>query len=152
MSSQHIDFSELEPEDSIDQTHLASCERCRLNYESYRAFRGLVRGIPELEPPPFFAARVAGLATREGTAQGTGSFLFLMQRSAQRLLPVFATLVLTVGFLAFRGSSQIDTVPIEDSELSRILFEEPEAEVVTLEFMLGSLAEEMEGPPVDEQQ
>ncbi|HSR49349.1 MAG TPA: hypothetical protein VLV83_00895 [Acidobacteriota bacterium] len=93
--TEHIDFSKLEPDESFDRRHLEECSRCRADWEAYGVVRGLARQAPSIEAPPFFAARVARLAVSEPSL--AGPFVMALQRAAQRLLPVFATLVLAIS-------------------------------------------------------
>jgi hypothetical protein len=74
-----------------------------------RLLNFLIRSVPDREPPPFFASRVARLALIERASLATS-----LQAFSRRLVPVFMTLLLAVCFVVYR-SSELD--PLLESEL-----------------------------------
>ncbi len=129
MSPKHISFSRLEPGDIVDQAHLDSCGRCRQAYRVLRFLRTQLGSAPELVPPASFASTVAMMA--EGPRRLP--FTLALQFAAKRLIPVFAVLVMSTGFLLYQMSQQ--ALPNLNSDTSaEILSEE-----VTLEEAVNSL-------------
>lgn len=88
---------------------------------------------PTVDPPAFFASRVAARAVSEGPA------LFLsIQRAARQLFPAFATLILAVGFLLFQAEAPRE-VALPEADL---LVETPEqATEITVDFVLSDLGD-----------
>ncbi len=134
MSEDHIRFFELEPEDSIDEMHVASCRRCQQDRRLFRLLRFQIASAPRIDPPPFFSARVT--SQLKDRAPG----LFLFSRFARRLSPFFALLLLATGFLLFRASRETTVEPIR----SNLLFDEQKPDSYYLEYVVNSLQQPAE--------
>ncbi len=87
MTDGHISVSEWEPGQAIDERHLRQCEDCRRQWEARRFLRFQVENAPAPVLPPFFSSRVAHLAAGEVVTVWA-----LLERTARRLIPVFASL------------------------------------------------------------
>src|SRR5512139_1944738 len=56
----------LSPEEKKNlEDHLVSCPLCRRDLENLRGAVDLVRGLPEVEPPPFFEQRIMARVREE---------------------------------------------------------------------------------------
>lgn len=99
MNEKHIVWEDWEPGDPVDEQHLAACEQCRRDHELALFLRFQARSAPTIEPPPFFAARVAKLAMADANA----AFWRFLERAARQLIPVFALLLLATSFLIYRS-------------------------------------------------
>lgn len=99
MNETHIAWEEWEPGDPVDEAHLAHCEQCRRDHELARFLHFQANSAPTIDVPPFFAARVANLATAE-PAPPIWRFL---ERAARQLIPVFALFLLATSFLIYRS-------------------------------------------------
>lgn len=98
------------------------------NGKRFLAF--LVKSVPKIEPSPFFAARVAGIAQVERF-----SFAGSLQAFARRLVPVFVTLMAVVCFAADWW-----TAPDPVVESAMFYDEEYFVDNITLESVMDSLA------------
>lgn len=100
----------------------------RKNPEEFMGF--LVKNVPTVEPPPYFASRVAALA-----ADQASDFMRLMDRIARWLLPAFAMLGVVVLLISYQASTHSTTVSYPE-----FLLEQDSAEqTVTTEYVLDSL-------------
>jgi len=53
---------DLEPDRSRNvESHLAECPQCRAELDDLRALMGLLRSVPEVEPPPWMTTRVIAI-------------------------------------------------------------------------------------------
>lgn len=132
-SERHICFEELEPGAVPDAGHLDSCPQCRRRAEAYRLLRFQIRHVPRLQPSPFFASRVVAHLSRSGPSP----VLFLMQRVARRLTPVFLVLIAGVSFLVYQAL-EVESGP---SPYSEILVGEMAQQEVTLEHVVDLLSQ-----------
>lgn len=99
MKTTHIAWESWEPGDPLDEEHLAQCEQCQTDYALARFLHFQAVSAPTIEAPPFFAARVANLATAEIAAP----IWRFVERAARQLIPVFALLLLATSFLIYRS-------------------------------------------------
>ena len=95
-----------------------------------RFFDFLKNARPTIDPPPFFAVRVAALTRNERP------FLILsLQSAARQLIPAFGVIILAVGFLVFRSAQ-----PEQGLTDADLLVEAPEQPVdFTIDFVLSDL-------------
>jgi hypothetical protein len=90
----------LPPEEQKNITeHLASCPRCSRAFEDLKRADQLVRGLEEVEPPPFFEQRIMSRVREEaGRKQGILQRLFYPLHIK---IPIQALATLLVAVLAF---------------------------------------------------
>ena len=90
----------LPPEEKKDvETHLAACERCRRSLADLRRAQELVRGLGEVEPPPFFEERIMSRVRQEaGEKRG---FLRKLFYPLHIKIPIQALATVLVAVLAF---------------------------------------------------
>ena len=108
MSKEHIPIESLEWDDTLDEEHLESCGQCQKAIAGFRFLRFQLGTIPRIEPPKYFARRVAKLA-EEGLLQ---PFTLFLERAARQLIPALVTLTATVTFLFYYISPPLDQGPI----------------------------------------
>ncbi|MGH9340233.1 MAG: hypothetical protein ACRD1R_11775 [Acidobacteriota bacterium] len=134
MSTKHIEISDLEATDPIDQAHLDECEECRRGWAALRLLRFLSRSVLRVDPPPFFAARVAHLAQERPIP-----FFFSLQTASRHLAPFFLGLLIITTFLLFSQNGSEDP----GATYSDVLFEQPAQapQEISLEYVLDSLIE-----------
>jgi len=86
------------------EEHLAACAECRLEYEKLRTAVELVRGLPEVLPPPEFHENLRQKLQSLPASSVTGSPAVLIRRLAwgkwSKTLAVAVVLFFTVGFTA----------------------------------------------------
>lgn len=130
--NEHIRFEKLELDEMPDEAHLAQCEACRATWEAVRFLRLQLQAVPRIDAPPFFAARVARRAQ-----DVRPSFVFLFERAARRLVPVFLGLVLVISLLL------TNLLPSGSSPAPRfeVLFQQPSQPDVSMEYVVNSLQE-----------
>ncbi len=139
MGQEHIDFGNWEAGSPLDEEHLRSCATCRESLELARFLKSQVEQVPQLDAPPFFAARVSNLLKK--TNPESASFWLLVELTSKRLIPAFAVLVLILFF--FTSETQLKQPT--DEELWAALFTEPQiSELMTLDDVLLSLQETLE--------
>ena len=81
------------------ETHLAACERCRRSLADLRRAQELVRGLGEVEPPPFFEERIMSRVRQEaGRKRGLLRRLFYPLHIK---IPIQALATVLVAVLAF---------------------------------------------------
>ena len=81
------------------ETHLAACERCRRSLACLRRSQELVRGLGEVEPPPFFEERIMARVRQEaGEKRGGLRKLFYPLHIK---IPIQALATVVVAVLAF---------------------------------------------------
>ncbi len=81
------------------ETHLAACERCRRSLADLRRAQELVRGLGEVEPPPFFEERIMSRVRQEaGEKRG---FLRKLFYPLHIKIPIQALATVLVAVLAF---------------------------------------------------
>lgn len=103
----------------------------RKNPDSGELLKFLVEASPRIEPPPFFAARIAALA-----AESTPRFESMLLVLTRRLLPVLLSIAVLVCVVSYRVSQP----PVETFSYSEILLDAgDQAEPITLEEVLASL-------------
>lgn len=96
----------------------------------------LLKAIPEVEIPPFFAARVAARAEI-----GRIVLPLWIDYVARRVVPAVSILVILVGIILFRSATGQPEISLE----SLLLLEDDEiTEVVTLEEFLKPLPERVD--------
>ena len=134
MRDSHIDFSKWEGDESVDASHLATCEECRRNWELFRFVRFQTEAKPGIDPPPFFSARVAHLTRGEKP-----SFLLLLERVARGMAVVFMTLMVLTVMLLFHLEREAGL-----DVHSEALFESPPEVLPSLENVVNSLKEPLE--------
>lgn len=122
MPENHIAFEQLEPGDSADPGHLSECEECRRRWEGLRFLRYQAGSLPRIDPPPFFAARVARLAESAAVP-----VWYWLNRVARILTPALGALTLLVIALSLGSresdpstdeSAQVLLSPIVESEVT----------------------------------
>jgi anti-sigma factor RsiW len=90
---------ELDERDALVVTrHLASCDRCLAELEETRAARSMLRGLPNLDPPPTLFHEVSTLALADGSHLGRGV----------RLLAAALATSVAVGLTAFAAGGESD--------------------------------------------
>ncbi len=81
------------------EAHLAACERCRRSLADLRRAQELVRGLDEVEPPPFFEERIMSRVRQEaGEKRG---FLRKLFYPLHIKIPIQALATVVVAVLAF---------------------------------------------------
>jgi predicted anti-sigma-YlaC factor YlaD len=139
MRRRHIPFWKLEADDAIDQNHLEACGACRRNYDAARLLAYQTKYAPQVEAPPFFAARVARLAQETPVP-----ILVYFQQVARRWVPVLSALIVATGFL-------IVSLTRSQSGLGIQALEESTPAEITLENLVYSFSETAEEAPDVEQ-
>jgi len=138
MGEKHIDFSNWNPGQQLDNAHLESCVFCRQNLELSHFLKFQVDQVPHIEAPPFFAVRLANLVRR--SRESSGSFWSLVEISARRLIPGFSALILVLVLFGF--DFPLKPQQPTDEELWAALFMEPQlTETITLDEVILSLQE-----------
>ena len=88
------------------EAHLAACERCRQSLADLRHAQELVRGLDEVEPPPFFEERIMSRVRQEaGEKRGLLRKLFYPLHIK---IPIQALATILVAVLAFHLYQQGD--------------------------------------------
>jgi anti-sigma factor RsiW len=88
------------------EAHLASCERCRRSLADFRRAQELVRGLGEVEPPPFFEERIMARVRQEaGEKRGLLRRLFYPLHIK---IPIQALATVLITVLAFQLYQQGD--------------------------------------------
>ncbi|HSR68201.1 MAG TPA: hypothetical protein VLU25_09685 [Acidobacteriota bacterium] len=156
--SQHIDFSQLEPHQRLDEAHLRDCAQCRADWEAYRLLRSQVEAAPRLDAPPFFAARVSHLAVSQGGA--SASYWWALQVAARRLLPLFASLVIAISagllWTESRSSGVLSDpaaqISAEEAQVMALVLEDATSDgsAAPVGDVFDLLASELEGPNHDQ--
>ncbi|UCF35788.1 MAG: hypothetical protein JSU96_13230 [Acidobacteriota bacterium] len=99
--------------------------------DSSEMLRFLVEASPGIEPPPFFPARIAALASER-----VPRFESMLLALTKRLLPVLLSIAVLVCLVSYNVSRQ----PAESFSYFEILLDTGEqAEQITLEEVLASL-------------
>jgi len=81
------------------EAHLAACERCRQSFADLRRAQELVRGLDEVEPPPFFEERIMSRVRQEaGEKRGLLRKFFYPLHIK---IPIQAVATIVVAVLAF---------------------------------------------------
>ena len=138
MGGKHIDFSNWNPGQQLDNAHLESCVLCRQNLELSHFLKFQVDQVPHIEAPSFFAVRLGNLIRR--SHESSVSFWSLVEISARRLIPGFSALILVLVLFGF--DAQVNPQRPTDEELWAALFMEPQTtETMTLDEVLLSLQE-----------
>ncbi len=147
MSKEGIDFSRLEPDEPFDESRIAD-EDSQADYDAFRTVRRMAAEAPEIEPPPFFAARVARLALDVRSQP----LVFFFHRAARQLLPAFLAVLVTIGFLAYRASPFSNGSDWEEDPYLAYLMaeEEPTPHLVTLDDLFSDWADSAEAGASDE--
>jgi hypothetical protein len=130
LNGNHIKFWELEPGEQPDSRHLETCEQCRRQAEVHGFLRMQLDALPRVEPPPFFAARVASLANERRP-----SFVFYFERIAAQLAPLLTVLILATSFLVY-------SVTYDSAPNARLVLEESAFPEVSVENLIAPPAEE----------
>lgn len=93
-------------EKEVVEAHLAACERCRRSLADLRRAQELVRGLDEVEPPPFFEERIMSRVRQEaGEKRG---FLRRLFYPLHIKIPIQALATVLVAVLAFHLYQQGD--------------------------------------------
>ncbi|AGL00775.1 zf-HC2 domain-containing protein [Desulfoscipio gibsoniae] len=83
------------------EEHIAACEACRLEYDDLLAAVELVRGLPEVVPPPEFhdnlRQKIDSLPAPTVTGSPTGQVYWLARGKWLKILTAAAVLFITVG-------------------------------------------------------
>jgi hypothetical protein len=88
------------------ETHLAACERCHRSLADLRRSQALVRGLGEVEPPPFFEERIMSRVRQEaGEKRG---FLRKLFYPLHIKIPIQALATVVVAVLALHLYQQGD--------------------------------------------
>ena len=90
----------------------------------------VVRSVPRMEAPPFFASRVSNVAQVE-----RHSFAGSLQAFSRRLIPAFMALLPVACFAIYQWSPPDPLI-----ESAAFYEEEYLADAITLEFVVDSLA------------
>ncbi len=139
-AKRHIDFDEWEPGHPLDRAHLDQCPDCRRQWRLAQFLNHMATASPKIEPPPFFAARVAQLAVGS-----TSTYWGLLEAAARRLIPVLAMIVLVIsGSLYYLAVSSSDAYDLAQVQLLLPPAEE-DAEVTLDEFVYSLSREEGTG-------
>ncbi len=148
MKDHHIDFSGWEPDEALDEEHLALCAACREDHEAALLIRRQAAEVLRIDAPPFFAPRVARLALD----QEQRPLSALIQMAARRMMPIFMALMLMVVSLAYWNRQAVSMTQLEEEDyevLAILLQEESASQQLTLDDMFDLLVEEPEGGSVD---
>ena len=129
----HIPFGELEREDEIDRSHLATCQDCQKGLKISRFLHFQMSSAPRIDPPSFFASKIARRIESVKLP-----FLMVVQRAAQQLIPVFLALIICTGLLLYQLSRQEPPVTYLHSDL---IFDESVQKDISLEYVIDSLRE-----------
>jgi hypothetical protein len=99
------------------------------NRNPKRLLEFVVRSVPHMEAPPFFASRVANIAQVE-----KHSFAGSLQAFSRRMIPAFAALLTMVCLVIYEWNPP-------DPVLESAAFYEEEylADAITLEYVVASL-------------
>ena len=135
MEDKHISVTDWEPGDPIDEEHLAACSLCRRQLEMVCFLRFQAENAPRIEPPPFFAARVARLVQSSATP-----FWGFVEGAARRLIPIFAALIMGATVLLYNYSATT-TGP---NDYASVLMDVEEDGELTLDDVIVSLTEPLE--------
>ncbi len=117
----HIDWEMVGSEDQLDRSHLEECPECQKKYRLHMFLVRQARSARPVEPPPFFASKVA-----RSIQQASQPMWFYFRWAAARLAPVLALLILATGLLiinVLREPELPDTVILDDSAASEVSFE-----------------------------
>lgn len=123
----------LSPEEKKNlEDHLVSCPLCRRDLENLRGAVDLVKGLPEVEPPPFFEQRIMARVREEARRKkGVLRMLFFplpvkipIQAMATILIAVLAFYVFQKSQPEIRPLSPLPT-PLTQSGKDRIRDEYP---------------------------
>ncbi len=117
----HIDWEMVDSEDQLDRSHLEACPECQKKYHLHMFLVRQARSARPVEPPPFFARKVA-----RSIHQASQPMWFYFRWAAARLAPVLALLILATGLLIInvvREPELPDTVILDDSAASEVSFE-----------------------------
>ena len=128
MKNKHILFWELGADDPIDEAHLAECEECRRNFEANRLLSLQLRSVPQIVPPPFFAARLQSLA-----GESRRTLIYYFERMAAHLAPVLTLLIVATGFLIY-------SVSTPEAYQPALVLEEAAFPEISVENILGAPA------------
>jgi hypothetical protein len=127
----------LTPEEQKDITeHLASCPRCSRAFEDLKRADRLVRGIEEVEPPPFFEQKIMSRVREEaGRKQGILQRLFYplhikvpIQALATLLVAVLAFYVYQTGDPEMKQMAPLP-IPLAEPQKDQVKAESPKAVV-----------------------
>lgn len=88
--------------------------------------------VPRVEPPPFFASRVAAIAVEPPV-----DFVPALLRLTRHFVPIFLCASIVLVFLAYRSAPPAE-LAIPDSEL--LLEEQAQSDLITLEDVAFTLA------------
>ena len=117
----HIQWELIDSEDQIDQVHLGACPQCQKHYRVHEFLTRQARSARAVEPPPFFARKVA-----RSLHQASQPMWFYFRWAAARLAPVLALLILATGLLiinVLRQPELQDAVILDDSVASEVSYE-----------------------------
>ncbi len=144
MSGKHIDFAGWEPSDSLDEAHLEECAQCRQRHSLARFLKVSASAAPQLEPPPFFASRVAHRAKDQKPP-----FALLLGRAAKRLLPALALLVMVVAVSLVMTPQDL---VLGDGDLALLLVESEQEVDVTMDDFILDLGESLQEVGLEREQ
>ena len=132
MTEEHVEFSDLDFENTENPAHADRCEECGKKGSVFRFLGFQVKNAPEMDIPPFFSKRVSQLVRSTKV-----SFVCSFQQVARQLIPVFMVLLLaTSGLLYFVADT--DSVTEQYSEL---FLDQPFEEDLSIDNVVDSLGE-----------
>jgi len=111
----------IDSEDQIDRSHLGACPDCQKKYRWHRFLTRQARAARPVEPPPFFARKVA-----RSLHQASQPMWFYFRWAAARLAPVLALLILATGLLiinVLREPELPDAVILDESVAGEVSYE-----------------------------
>lgn len=117
----HIDWENFDSEDQLNRSHLEACPECQKKYRLHTFLVRQARAARPIEPPPFFARKVA-----RSIQQASQPMWFYFRWAAARVAPVLALLILATGLLivnVIREPDLPETVILDDAVASEVSFE-----------------------------
>ncbi|MCH8819538.1 MAG: hypothetical protein IIB03_04365 [Acidobacteria bacterium] len=132
MTEEHVRFSELDFENTENLAHTDGCEECGKRLSIFRFLGFQVKNVPGMDPSPFFSKRVSQMVWSTKV-----SFSLSFQQVAKQLIPAFMVLLLATSCLLYFVA---DTESATE-QYSELFFDQPFEEDLSIDDVVGSLAE-----------